>query len=423
MGSMASPHTPDKTVHRVIRALEARKELVFWALIGLTLDAVFLTVRNLPPIGDENVHLAQIGKFMEGETEILPELTVIPVYHAVVAVILKVMGASSIGEARLISFLGAALSIWIFYLLTARLCPRDRLLRTAQFCFLPILFPLLFLVYTDVWALAMILLAVERALANKVGLSAIAAGAAICLRQPNLVWAVFVWLLFFVRRESCPRYSLRAAVEWLFETWPFVVLFGIFGVFVCLNGGVAIGDRDQHEVTVNLANVWFFLLLFSLLFLPNCLGMLQWLGRKASSNALICAVILLVSLGIFWGTYHATHLYNGVSYWFFLRNRLLFWTSDGALAKAITFAPVTLGAVGFLLTPLAERSMRHLHAFAFVSILVLPLIEQRYYLVPVSLFLLLRSSVDRRWEWLQLTFYVGISAWLMYGIVSGRFFL
>jgi alpha-1,2-glucosyltransferase len=413
----------EPAVRRFTVFCAAKRELIIWIVIGLTVDIVFLSIRNHAPIGDEGVHLPQVVRFMEGDMEVLPHLTVIPVYHAIIAGILSVIGAQSVAEARLVSFIGSAMSICVFYILAGRICPRERAIRMAQFVFLPILFPFFFLLYTDVWALTSVLWSFERALAKKVGQSAILAGLAIALRQPNLIWAVFIWLIFLWRREESPRISVRCLLAWLRQTWSFLVLFGAFAVFVILNGGVAVGDRDKHDVAFNLSNVWFFLLLLAVLFLPNCLAALRvasgWFFRKP----VLFSGGLLALLAIYLATYHTSHPYNGVEYWFFLRNRLLRWTTDGMVAKLITFIPVVVGAAGFVFTPLMDRSARLLQAFSILSVVVLPLIEQRYYLVPLSLFLLLRRGAPGSYEGAQLICYAGASLWLTYGIASNWFFL
>lgn len=406
---------------KILSFFRLYREILFWIALGAAFDAGFLLIRDAPLVGDEGFHAPQIHTFMRGSDAVSPHLTTLPIYHAIMAGLLTAVGADSVAEARLMSFLGSAAGIWFFYLLVRRVHPEERHLRTAQFVFLPILFPLHFLIYTDAWALALVILAVERALADRPWQSAAAISAAILMRQPNIVWAGFIWMILVEPSLRQPAQALKS--DWPRHTLPSVLVFLGFCAFVFFNGGIAIGDRRHHELCLNLANIWFFGLCFFLLFLPDCVKalVLAW-NRMAGRPALT----LLAATGILTGyllTYHATHPYNQPPLWFYLRNRLLHATSRIFPIKLLAFLPVMAGLLGFLLAPMGQRRFKLLVPLTLLSIGVMPLIEQRYYLVPMSLFLVFRRSTPLLWEKINTAFYITASFLLLYGTSRGKFFL
>lgn len=399
------------------------QEIIFWLVIGISLDAAFLMVKDAPLVADEGYHLPQISGFLSGNFETSPHLTVLPVYHAMMAGILKLIGAESVAEARLITFLGSAVSIWFFYLIVRRLWPDQRYLRTAQFVFLPILFPMHFLIYTDTWALAFVLIALERALANRPWQSAAAVAVAVLMRQPNLVWAGMIWVLL-VWQPGPLRVTWHFLKQsWLQTTLPFALIFAAFCGFFVFNRGIAVGDKHQHEIGLNPANLWFFGLCFFIFFLPTCLETFARYWNHLRGHPVFTTLGLGAWLGTYLATYHASHQYNQASLWFYLRNRVLHWTTQTNLLKFLAFIPAFLGLAGFILGPVKERRFRVLIPVSLASIVVMPLIEQRYYLVPFAILLAFRGLEQRKLEWLNTGFYVCFAFGLQWAIARNLFFL
>lgn len=399
------------------------QEIVFWLAIGVSLDVAFLMVKDAPLVADEGYHLPQISGFLSGNFETSPHLTVLPVYHAMMAGILKVIGAESVAEARLVTFLGSAVSIWFFYLIVLRLWPQERYLRTAQFVFLPILFPMHFLIYTDTWALAFVLIALERTLANRPWQSAAAVLVAVLMRQPNLIWAGMLWILLVWQPDSLHRTWRFITKCWCQTTLPFVLILAAFCGFFILNRGIAVGDKHQHQIAVNPANLWFFGLCFCIFFLPTCLGTLARYWKHFRRLPAMTTLGLAAGLGAFLATYHASHQYNQASLWFYLRNRALHWTSRIAPLKVLTFIPAALGLGGFILCPMQERRFGIMIPVALISVAVMPLIEQRYYLVPFAILLAFRRLEQKRFELLNTAFYICVAFSLQWAVAKNYLFL
>lgn len=408
--------------NRIAGFCRRHEEILFWLVIGISLDAAFLMIKDAPLVADEGYHLPQISSFLRGSFEVSPHLTVLPVYHAAMAAILKLIGAGSVAEARMITFLGSAVSIWFFHLIVRRLWPEERYLRTAQFVFLPILFPMHFLIYTDTWALAFVLVALERTLADRPWQSAAAIMVAVLLRQPHLVWAGMMWVLLVW--QPGPFHTIWRFIKdhWRQTTLPFALLFAAFCGFFVINRGIAIGDKQQHEIGLNLANLWFFGLCFFFAFLPTCLGTVCRHWGNLRRHPAGATVVSAAGFGLFLSTYHASHQYNQPTLWFYLRNRILYVTTQTPALKVITFIPVSLGLACFLLAPMKERRFRILIPISLASITVMPLIEQRYYLVPFSMFLAFRTLEHRSLEWINLGFFICAAFGVQLAVSRNLFF-
>ena len=137
--------------------LTARAAL--WLLFPLCLAIGYGTMTYLDVgIGDEDVHRFQISWFIEGRCEIFQYVTMLPVYHLLMATLAKLTGLTSLDGLRFLHMLLAASVIPAFYLLCRRLYPDQAAVRALQLLLLPLAFPLFFVTYTDLPALALTLL-------------------------------------------------------------------------------------------------------------------------------------------------------------------------------------------------------------------------------------------------------------------------
>lgn len=397
------------------------RELLFWALIGLGFGLGFAFMKDAPLIADEGYHLPQISAFLGGNFEVSPHLTVLPAYHAGMAAVLASVGAATVADARLVSLLISALSVWIFYLIVSQLWPEERYQRTARMAFLPILFPMHFVIYTDGWALMFLLMAFERCLAGKYWQSALAISVASLIRQPNIVWLVLLWIIANTHPDQMrPRFA-SVLSSWKQSTAPFFLVLVGFTALVVLNRGVAVGDKAQHGVSLNLANIWFFGLCFFALFLPEVGRMIRQSSRSAHKFRIWMGVIAVAVFVVYIFSYIVSHQYNQASLWFYLRNRVLHWTTENPWTRIAVFAPVFLGLILFCTAFYRQSRLRWIVPISLASILVMPLIEQRYYLVPVVLFLAFGETLNRGSGWIIL-FEAFLAGAAVYAFSQNRFF-
>jgi alpha-1,2-glucosyltransferase len=220
-------------------------------------------------IGDEDVHQFQINWFLQGRYEIFEYVTVLPLYHLVVAKLAQWTGLTSLDGLRFVHMVFAAGAIPAFFMLCRTLYPAQAATRTLQFLFIPFLFPLFFLTYTDLPALLFVFLMLERTLRQKYLGASVLALIAVAMRQPNIVWVGFAGGLIALYTAEEMSVRLRAEQgkrglqnpEYLMRVWHrawyLVGVVIIFAAFVIWNGGVAMGDAEQHKLSLNLSNLYF----------------------------------------------------------------------------------------------------------------------------------------------------------------------
>ncbi len=88
-------------------------------------------------LSDESYNFRQVTRFLNGDISLEPEINVIPGYHALVALVLSVVGKTGVFSARLFSAGISYLSILIFFLLSRMIDQRASLVKTLLFIFFP----------------------------------------------------------------------------------------------------------------------------------------------------------------------------------------------------------------------------------------------------------------------------------------------
>lgn len=178
--------------------------------------------------------------------------------------------ACTLGPLRTVNILQAVACAAVLHALLRRLHPQqgalDRALWTLALCLYPLHFFYTFLYYTDVGALAWLLLAYLLCLQRRYKACALVSAAAVALRQTNAVWAA--WLLAgAVLERSLPpgsevsrlplhrqlghtlAYCWQHMGHLLADLWPMALTPAAFALFVVANGGVVVGDRTAHQPT------------------------------------------------------------------------------------------------------------------------------------------------------------------------------
>jgi alpha-1,2-glucosyltransferase len=402
-----------------------KTDALFWSLIAgcFAVPALLLLVFPLR-MADEGYHLYQINLFLSGEFGVDAAITMIPTYHLVIARIATLLGLESDVQIRLISFSVALTLCFAFMSLVRSARDEDSIsnyLGTSQFILFPILFPFFFFVYTDTWALLFVILGFDRLYRQQLLLSALFFIIAMLIRQTNIIWMGMAWLLYILdnRRTTI---DVSTFILVLKETWLFAVGLIGFILFVYWNGSIAMGDKDLHTVSLSLSNVYFSLLLFFLLFLPLNLANINKIRSLLKENPRIW-ILIAISLPVFWNTYFIDHYYNGPQLWFYLHNRLLFWTTSNEVLKLLTFVAISWSVLSLVVTKLLKRSQYLLYIFAAASILPFPLVEQRYYLVSMALFMAFRERQSILVESSLIVIYLVTCSWLVWGIYQAYFFL
>ncbi len=349
-----------------------------------------------------------------------PGLNLIPGYHALVALALFIFHKSGIFSARFVSVGISALSIVVFYLLTWKIYTRPSLTLTLQYAFLPILFPLFALVYTDILALLLVLVAFYLVLWKRYTLAGFVGILSVLARTNNISWLAFLYVFVYYENyglewRSFPR-SLR-------QTWIYWLGFGLFITFLFLIEGIAISDKSvQPLFKFQPGNVYFLLFLFFWLFLPMNIANFPSILRLLQERRWIILEILLFYL-FFMFTFYNTHPLNQYYPDYYLRNKLLILVTNEPVLKSLFFLPTAYGLLSLCVTTFPEKRFYWLYPFTLLSLVPFWLIEPRYYFVPLSLFILFKKEHSPWIEWITIGVFIVLSVVILYYMRSETFFI
>ncbi len=350
-----------------------------------------------PSIGDERFNGPQAQRIQQGDWRPDPMIVMPLTYHAVIAGVASALGVEGMQAYRIISLLLCIPSFFVFHQLCSHLAEPSRALRTLQFLFLPVLFPYIFLVYTDALSLLFLLLALllaQRRVDWAAGLLAIASTA---VRQNNIIWLALLTAMIHVRDHgwTLGLTGLRSTAA---RCWTFGLGFALFALFVAVNGGVAIGDKSMHpSFKLYSGNLFAALFLCGLFFLPLHLANVPSACRWALRHWwwIIPAIVAIYVLYQF--TFAADNPYNPAMQKLLINKiadsvdirmdttRTKFWRFLFYVACAATILSLAV-------TPLRDKACYLLYPASIVFLAPSWLIHGRYYIIPFTLFLLLRKG-------------------------------
>ncbi len=366
---------------------------------------------------DESYHYKQITRFHDLNFELVGMLTTIPGYHALMALFSSVLGKPSFMKIRFLTFVISLISIPLFYLLAKKIHQdkKTALTRTLQFMFFPISFIYYPLVYTDTFSTLLVLAAlffIEKKRYYVAGLLSIFS---IAVRQNNFVWHIFLWAYSFVSLHGF-AYSKEIIVSHLRKTILFPLGIAAFGIFVRLNGGIAFGDKTSHQAGLYLGNIYFFLAMASVLFLPLLLSELRkkTILTKKFGLGLALGMMTAASFFFFPPKLHGYNLSPG-----FLHDVIL---SLAYQKYALVYAFAIFAGFMTLYTMELKKYAYFIYPFAVLCLLPSWLVEQRYLILSFILLLVFRQEKSRRIEWTFITYSVLLCLALFYMVIATKFF-
>lgn len=383
--------------------------------------AAVVAVWDMPLRLDEWGHSDLVHDFARGSYEVYPWITTLPGYNLLMSVPVRVFDLEGPGSLRLINSLFGLAAIFAFLPCVRRVNPEVAGERTLQLALLPILFPFNFLIYTEALALLLLLVGAWGYLDRKPTLSAAALILGCLVRQTGVVWLAAFFGMFYLREHGL---SLGAAAirQHLREQWLFLVGFAASAVFVVVNGGVAIGDRDMHPAFgFHDDNVVAFLIYFAILFLPTFVGQLPAMLRFARERFFLAAGLVAL-VGLFLLGAESDHPWNQGKLGWLLRARFLAVLRWSDMLQAAVAAMCVASAFSLAVTRLREAPAYLVYPVAVFILTSHWLIEARYYIPIVALLLLFKLPENRWVERLTPVWFLGLSGWLMLQIVSGEGF-
>ena len=380
--------------------------------------AVYLALRPLGRYSDEIHHYRQIRSFCDGDFTLNPRITTIPGYHVVSAAVGRMTGDCSAERMRLVNVVIGALSVAAFFAAIRAAGSQAPLARTLQYFFLPILLPYHFFIYADSISLLANLVTMALLLRGRFALAGLAGTLAILVRQTNVVWLALVGAVALFDGGGV-RNSRLPLEAWLRRVWPALLGLVAFAGFVLWNGAVAVGGRGAFAAGVHTGNLFLFLALYFVLFLP---ANLNALGRRAARFATPWPWLLVLGAYVlFLATFRVDHPFN--KFEGFLRNEMLSAVATNAVAKHAFFACAAAGLVSLYVTRLRRPSLYLIYPLALATLFPLRLIEHRYGLPAFVMLLVCREDDPPAVEAAGVGLSILLSGILLYGLGRGLWLL
>ncbi|OBA24431.1 hypothetical protein METBIDRAFT_77224 [Metschnikowia bicuspidata var. bicuspidata NRRL YB-4993] len=277
---------------------------------------------------------------------------------------------------------------------------------------MPILFTYYFLFYTDVWSTVLVVTSVFMVARRRTMKGAISANLAgfcsLWFRQTNIVWIAFAGLLMIdLRRRKHPLFVANVSlfVKQALRDWtlllPFCANGLLFGAFLKINGGITFGDKDNHQMSIHLVQVFYCFSFMAFFTSPIWFGAstlrnylrFAFAGNKSLNT--IATMLSCVAIRHIIQHYTIVHpflLADNRHYTFYIYRKVLSKPlADVLLVPVYHFS---IWVVSHMLVRTSRRSplsISPLLVIGFFGSLALtlipsPLFEPRYYIVPLVLF-------------------------------------
>jgi alpha-1,2-glucosyltransferase len=379
-------------------------------------------------IGDEWVHFEQISRFRSGHVfDVVESLTTFPGYHGLVAGLMWLFGGESLGAARATNIAFGMLAVAMFFVLRRTLHPGDAVRATAQLSVCPPIFVYVFLAYTDVPSLALVLAATSATLKRAHVLSAALLVASIGIRQNNIVWVCMLAVLagWPILRRIRPR-SPAGARELIAVCWPYLLPALAFAALWAWRGSISFSASQASlhpDLQAHAGNVVFAAVVMCLLLpLQMMLGAKQFVARARRRPVFwLLPVAAASAFALF---FEVDHPYNHVALHYNPRNAMLVAAASvGTWAWCAFGVASVLAVCGVAGTRLVRQAMGTIVPFSLLFLAGSWLIETRYLMIPLALWLASREPASDAVERATLALWLIVAVYLGYGVFAFRFML
>ncbi|NTW75828.1 MAG: hypothetical protein HGB34_02905 [Candidatus Moranbacteria bacterium] len=335
---------------------------------------------------DEGAHLRLI-KMLHSDTHAsLGNITNVPGFHHAVTVVTRSLEpVFHFGEypkrstIRIIVYIlfGPAFIVSLFGLSRALYSSTSAAMSSLTF---PVIFPFIYLVYTDIPALTFIIAAIWAHLLRRNHLAAGLIAVAFLMRQDAIIWIIPLFVLScesIVRDANWRKPDMEIFLRLLRVNATYIIVGILFVGFLVMNGGVAVGDKSAHPSSyLGLGNFYYFLMISTVLFAPLLIGRVSHVCSLLYRRWRIIVPALFFGWFIFLSTFATNHPYNGDPR--FLHNLPILFLRTGTGAFVFGYLLAAYAVLAFL----TVRFIRHRNlVFAGTAIVaMLPhwMLEPRY---------------------------------------------
>lgn len=373
------------------------KSILVIAIILITGGAMVVYKFDPGRFTDENSHTLQIKRIFRGESNRLVKgLTTIPGYHYTLAFIGKIadpfidygteQGHPRDQWLRVFQTLLVLLLPIVLFFANNKLKQDQRILLVVLS--IPILSPFLFLVYTDVFSLTLLMASFVFYLYKRYDASALFLLLSLLIRQDNILWLGFLMgmLLINIFIENENKFNKKLFISFFSESISYFVVLFLFIMFYVFNGGVATGDQSRHpSMSFHFTNVYGFLMLFSFLFFPVVIAEIKKIYKVYFSNLkkMITSLVLIIfGYFVFVKTLvFDLHPYNRPELSKFIHNKILNLLQENLTFSIVGYLLIVL-AIGYFLTkPFINNIYSFIIPFSLLFLSLHWLFEFRYMLI------------------------------------------
>lgn len=202
---------------------------------------------------------------------------------------------------------------------------------------------------------------------------------------------------------------------------PFVLILLVFGFFVFVNKGLVVGDRENHQASLHLVQVFYFVTFScffsfsSFLFAPKKLkNLISWTKSNLKLIFLVAFPLICVAIRNF--TFeHPFLLADNRHYTFYLWSKV--FRRHELIKYAVTPVYLACGYLFYRNLTMTGKSVAWLFAYFVCVIVVLvpqKLIEFRYFIVPFYIYRLNINMTTVKEVLVELVFYSIVNVFTIY---------
>ncbi len=374
------------------------EKLLLLGFSVLIVAASWFWIHDIGPTIDERIHLAEIRHIIKPEGFYIHGPTMLPGYHYFMAFWGVLFGIDEVNGYRLINCVLSILLAYVFYALSKSYGRERPVIRALQLLLFPALFYLLPRVYTDVFSLLVLVLGFLCVQRERYFLAGVILCLSILVRQSNIVWLLFAAaMVAWTWYQRPDKFS-----SLMMSLLPYGLGCLGFGVFVIVNGGIAVGIASgDHQSGLFTTNVFICMFVGFLGFMPLLLLQIKRLFILLSSDA-VFRVMLAMMLLVFLVTAQLSHPFNFNMH--FVWNQILHVLFMNVWTKLLVFIPISLMLVTYYDMYREDVKGKLCVLFTVVSLLPIQFVEPRYYYAPLALWLLYRVEGSALAERLTLTY-------------------
>lgn len=396
--------------------------LIIFTIASLFIAFNYLKLSGKPYVEDESLHYPTVQKILNEGIFSKQAVSMIPGYHACIAFFLKVFNLQSLSASRVFSLILNLLTITIFFIAALKIT-KDKVIssiKTFQLLALPILFPFISLVYTDIFSLFFILLSLYFCLSRNLFIAGIIASLGLLVRQTNIVWLLMIPFFSYIHIYG-NTLSITNIKKHIVASTSFILGSIAFLVFVILNDGIALGSFTEFhkETSIYTGNIFFLLSTFTAIFFPLVIFKIKEIIHPFQNNK-VSILFILIAFLLYMTTFSVTHVWNINEPWY-LRNKVLDIFAFTMIGKVLFFIPIILAVLTLIKTKLYSKEMMLIYPFSIISLLPFSLIDPRYYFPQLMLLLLFRKPEKSKKEIIITIYFAILATLLMLGQLNHKF--